>query len=159
MYSLNAPVPSAVARLASGLAADLLDATVRQRHTLVVKRLSEGDPSGLSAAVRRVVAGTDPFPARVTGVDVFEDPPAGEAPVAYLEVESPGLERLHRRLCERFDPADGIEADAYVPHVTVARGGDADRLRGCDLDREWTVDRLLLWSGPYDEPVETVALP
>ena len=159
MYSLNAPVPPAVARLASGLAADLLDATVRQRHTLVVKRLGEGDPSGLSAAVRRVVAGTDPFPARVTGVDVFEDPPAGEAPVAYLEVESPGLERLHRRLCERFDPVDGIEADAYAPHVTVARGGDADRLRGREFDREWTVDRLLVWSGRYEEPVETVALP
>ena len=159
MYSLNAPVPSAVARLASGLAADLLEATVRERHTLVVKRLGGDDPSGLSAAVRRVVAGTDPFPARVTGVDVFDDPPAGEAPVAYLRVESPGLERLHRRLCERFDPVDGIEADGYVPHVTVARGGDADRLRGRELDREWTVDRLLLWSGPYDEPIETVALP
>ncbi|PSQ42788.1 phosphoesterase [Halobacteriales archaeon QS_9_68_42] len=159
MYSLNAPVPPAVARLASGLAADLLDATVRQRHTLVVKRLGEGDPSGLSAAVRRVVAGTDPFPARVTGVDVFEDPLAGESPVAYLEVKSPGLEQLHRRLCERFDPVDGIEADAYAPHVTVARGGDADRLRGRDLDREWTVNRLLVWSGRYEEPVETVALP
>ena len=159
MYSLNAPVPSVVARLASGLAADLLEATVRERHTLVVKRLGEGDPPGLSAAVRRVVAGTDPFPARVTGVDVFEDPPSGESPVAYLEVESSGLERLHRRLCERFDPVDGIEADAYSPHVTVARGGDADRLRGRELDREWTVDRLLVWSGRYEEPVETVALP
>ena len=74
MYSLNAPVPSAVARLASGLAADLLDATVRERHTLVVKRLGEGAPSGLSGEVRRIVAGTDPFPARVTGVDVFDDP-------------------------------------------------------------------------------------
>ena len=159
MYSLNAPVPSAVARLASGLAADLLEATVRERHTLVVKRLGESDPSGLSAAVRRIVTGTDPFPARVTSVDVFEDPPAGESPVAYLEVESSGLERLHRRLCERFDPVDGIEADGYVPHVTVARGGDADRLRGRDLDREWTVNRLLVWSGRYEEPVETVALP
>ena len=159
MYSLNAPVPSAVARLASGLAADLLDATVRERHTLVVKRLGEGAPSGLSGEVRRVVAGTDPFSARVTGVDVFDDPPAGEAPVAYLRVESRGLERLHRRLCERFDPVDGIEGDEYTPHVTVARGGDAGRLRGRDPDHEWTVDRLLVWSGRYEEPVETVALP
>ena len=159
MYSLNAPVPSAVARLASGLAADLLDATVRERHTLVVKRLGESDPSGLSGEVRRVVAGTDPFPARVTGVDVFDDPPTGEAPVAYLRVESPGLERLHQRLCERFDPVDGIEGDEYTPHVTVARGGDAGRLRDRDPDREWTVDRLLVWSGRYEEPVETVALP
>jgi 2'-5' RNA ligase len=159
VHSLNAPVPSAVARLASGLAADLLDATVRERHTLVVKRLGEGAPSRLSGEVRRVVAGTDPFSARVTGVDVFDDPPTGEAPVAYLRVESPGLERLHRRLCERFDPVDGIEGDEYTPHVTVARGGDAGRLRGRDPDREWTVDRLLVWSGRYEEPVETVALP
>ena len=74
-------------------------------------------------------------------------------------MESSGLERLHRRLCERFDPIDGIEGNEYTPHVTVARGGDAGRLRGRDPDREWTVDRLLVWSGRYEEPVETVALP
>jgi len=158
VYSLNAPVPSSVARLASGLAADLLSATVRERHTLVVKRLGDGDAGTLADRVRSVVAGTDPFEARTTGVGAFDDPPTGEAPVAYLRVESPGLERLHRRFCERFDPVDGIEADGYVPHVTVARGGDADRLAGRDLDRAWTVDRLLVRSGHDDEPVETVAL-
>ena len=159
MYSLNAPVPAPVARLASGLAADLLDASVRQRHTLVVKRLGEDDPGGLADAARAVVAGTDPFPARVTGVGIFRDPPSGAGPVAYLSVESPGLRRLHRRLCERFDPVEGLEGDDYVPHVTVARGGDADRLAGSEADAAWTVDRLHVWSGDYDEPVESIALP
>ena len=159
MYSLNAPVPASVARLASGLAADLLDASVRQRHTLVVKRLGEDDPGGLADAARAVVAGTDPFPARVTGVGIFRDPPSGAAPVAYLKVESPGLRRLHRRLCERVDPVEGIEGDDYVPHVTVARGGDADCLAGREADAAWTVDWLQVWSGDYDEPVESIALP
>jgi len=158
VYSLNAPVPASVARLASGLAADLLDATVRERHTLVVKRLDD-DPGDLAETVREVVAGTDPFPARVAGVETFRDPPSGTAPVAYLRVESPGLEALHRRLCGRFDLLAGIEGDAYVPHVTVARGGDADRLEGRDVDAAWTVDRLLVRAGDDDESVESIALP
>ena len=159
MYSLNAAVPASVARLASGLAADLLDATVRERHTLVVKRLGDDDPGDLAETVRGVVAGTDPFPARVGGVETFRDPPSGTAPVAYLPVESPGLEALHRQLCERFGTVEDIEGDAYVPHVTVARGGDADRLAGREADVSWTVDRLHVWSGDYDEPVESIALP
>jgi 2'-5' RNA ligase len=159
VYSLNAPVPTAVARLASGLAADLLDATVRERHTLVVKRLGDGDPGALARDVREFVAGTAPFEARVTGVGGFDDPPTGAAPVAYLRVESPSLQRLHRRLCERFGTVDDLEGDDYVPHVTVARGGDAARLVGRDADVEWTIDRLLVWSGRYDEPVEEIALP
>ena len=159
MYSLNATVPASVARLASGLAADLLDASVRQRHTLVVKRLGEDDPGGLADAARAVVAGTDPFPVRVTGVGTFRDPPSGAAPVAYLSVESTGLRRLHRRLCERFDPVEHMEGDDYAPHVTVARGGDADRLAGREADAAWTVDRLQVWAGDYGEPVESIALP
>lgn len=159
MYSLNAAVPSSVGRLASGFASDLLDADVRERHTLVVKRLGDEDPGGLADDVRSVVAGTEPFPARVTGVELFDDPPTGAAPVAYLRVESPGLHRLHRRLCERYDPIETLEAGEYVPHVTIARGGDAARLRGRDADVEWTVDRLLVWAGGYGEPVEEIALP
>jgi 2'-5' RNA ligase len=159
VYSLNAPVPASVARLASGLAADRLDATVRERHTLVVKRLGDDDPGLLADTVRDVVAGTDPLPARVTGVDVFREPPSGTAPVAYLRVESSGLRRLHGQLCERFGTAEDIEGEDYVPHVTVARGGDADRLVGREADVSWTVDRLHVWSGDYDEPVESIALP
>ena len=157
MYSLNAPVPTSVARLASGLAADLLDAGVRERHTLVVKRLGD-DPGTMAPEVRAVVEGTDPFEARVTGVEAFRDPPRGTAPVAYLRVESPGLRRLHGRLCDRFAPVDGLEGDDYTPHVTVARGGDAARLLGRDVTRSWTIDRLHLWTGRYDDAAEEIAL-
>jgi hypothetical protein len=159
VYSLNAPVPASVARLASGLAADLLDATVRERHTLVVKRLGADGPGKLADAVREVVEGTEPFAARATAVEVFRDPPTGPAPVAYLRVASPGLERLHRRLCERFDAVEEIEGDEYVPHVTVARGGDAHRLEGRGVDAGWTVDRLHVRTGTSDEPMESIALP
>jgi 2'-5' RNA ligase len=159
VYSLNAPVPAEISRLARGLASNCFDATPRERHTLVVKRLGDGEPRNLASEVRSRIVGTDPFSARVTGVDTFEDPATGRGPVAYLRIESPGIERLHRRLCERFDPAEGIEADDYVPHITVARGGDAGRLAGTDLDREWTVDALVVWSSEYREPVERIALP
>jgi len=160
VYSLNAPVPSAVARLASGLAAGLHDADVRTRHTLVVKRLGNGDRATVAGRVREALAGAPACEARVTGLDAFDDPTAGRAPVVYLAVESPGLVRVHERLCEAFDRVAGLEGEAYVPHVTVARGGDARRL----LDREvepvtWTVDRLELWDPAYRETVESVALP
>lgn len=159
MYSLNAPVPTEISRLARGLASNCFDATPRDRHTLVVKRLGEGDPRSLADDVRSRIVGTEPFSARITGVDTFDDPATGRAPVAYLRVESPGLERLHRRLCERFDPIEGIEADDYVPHVTIARGGDAGQLAGTDIDREWTIDALVIWSNEFREPVERIALP
>ncbi len=159
MYSLNTPVPTAVSRLARGLAAECREATPRDRHTLVVKRLGEGDAGTLAREVRARLVGTTPFEARVTGVDVFTDPPTGRAPVAYLAVESPGLEAIHRRLCERFDPVEGIEGDGYVPHVTIARGGDADRLAGRELDLAWTVDGLLVWAADYREAAERIALP
>lgn len=161
MYSLNVPVPSAVSRLARGLAADLLDATPRDHHTLIVKRLGDGDFRSLTRDVRQQVAGTPPFAARVDGIDVFEDPPTGAAPVVYLRVESPQLVALHRGLCEHHEPVDGLEGDDYVPHVTVARGGDAARLleRDPEVDLPWTVESLLLWSADYDEPVERIALP
>lgn len=159
MYSLNAPVPAEISRLASGLASNCFDATPRERHTLVVKRLGDGEPRRLAREVRSRIVGSEPFSARLTGVETFENPATGRGPVAYLRVESPGIERLHRRLCERFDPAEGIEDDDYVPHITVARGGDAGRLAGHTVDREWTVDSLVVWSGEYREPVERIALP
>lgn len=160
MYSLNAPVPSAVGRLASGLASELRGVDARTRHTLVVKRLGDGDRSTVARRAREALAGAPACEARVTGLDAFENPPAGRAPVVYLDVESPGLVRIHERLCEAFEPVEGLEGDEYVPHVTVARGSDARRL----LDREvepvtWTVDRLELWNATYRETVESVALP
>lgn len=159
MYSLNVPVPADVSKLARGLAANCLTATPRDRHTLVAKRLGDGGPSSLGRDVRRSLAGLDPFTARVTGVDVFRNPPTGRAPVAYLRVEAPQLERLHAVLCDRFDPIEGIEGDDYVPHITVARGGDADRLAGSEVSTEWTVDSLVIWAADYGEVAERISLP
>lgn len=158
-YSCNVPVPSAVSRLARGLAADLIDATPRDRHTLVAKRLGDGDPRTFAREVREAIEGIPPFAARVDGVDLFRDPPTGTAPVAYLAVESPGLRRLHAALCERFDPIEGLEGDDYDPHVTIARGGDAHRIAGREVDLEWTVDAVFVWSAGYGEAVERISLP
>lgn len=139
MYSLNAPVPSAVARIARELAAELPEARARARgdHTLLVKRLGEGTdgrPDHLVSRAREALAGTDPFEVRVTGVGCFEEPETGTGPVVYLAVESPALEALHRRLCETFEPVAHLEDEAYVPHVTVARGGTLANARDL-LDR------------------------
>jgi 2'-5' RNA ligase len=159
VYSLNVPVPGEVSKLARGLASECLTATTRDRHTLVVKRLGDDDPSSLGRDVRQALAGLDPFTVEVSGVGVFRNPPTGRGPVAYLRVESPTLERLHAVLCDRFSPVDGIEGDDYIPHVTVARGGDADRVAGSEVSTEWTVDSLVVWAADYGEPVERVSLP
>lgn len=159
MYSLNAPVPSAVGRLASSLAAQLHDSDVRTRHTLVVKRLGGGDRATVADAARTAMAGAPACEARVGGLDVFENP-AGRAPVVYLAVESPGLVQIHEQLCDAFEPVSGLEGDDYDPHVTIARGGDARRLLDREIDPvRWTVDRLELWDATARESVESIALP
>ena len=167
MYSLNAPVPSAVAALADDLARDLVDARSRVRgsHTLVVKRLTDDDLgyAHLEARARDVLAGTPACEARVADVEIFETVPSGPAPVVYLRVESPGLEALHDRLCETFDPVAGIEGDDFVPHVTVARGGQvaaARRLAETEIDPiEWVVDELVFWDATREQPASRVSLP
>lgn len=160
MFSLNVPVPPAVARLASGLAGTLHTARVREHHGLVAKRLGE---TPKARRVRRALADADaaPFAIRTTGIDTFDRPPAGPGPVAYLVVESPELYRLHERLCETFEPVAGMEGAEYDPHVTIARGGDAADLLDRDPPepREWTVERLELKDASRDLAVETVALP
>lgn len=160
MYSLNVPVPPAVARLASGLGQSLRTARVRERHGLVAKRLGE---SPRTRRVRRALADADaaPFAVRTAGIDAFERPPAGSGPVVYLGVESPELRRLHDRLCEAFDPVAGMEGPEYVPHVTVARGGDAAALLDRDdpEPREWTVERLEVLDADRGLAAETIALP
>jgi len=175
VYSLNVPVPSEVARLASDLARELPDARPRRRgeHTLVCKRLdaagasgrrAPGDATGrLDARVREAVAGTAPFAARVTGVDQFREAVTGPSPVVYLAVESPGLLDLHRRVCEAFDPVEGLEGDDYVPHVTVARGGST-ATAGAVCERgiepvEWTVTELQVYDADHAQPVSTLSLP
>jgi len=167
VYSLNVPVPGTVASLATDLGTRLGTATVRRRgeHTLVAKRLGDGDAATyheLEARAREALTGAPPFEVAVTGVDVFAEAAAGESPVVYLSVESPGLEALHERLCETFDPVDGMEDDDYIPHITVARGGSVERaadLRERSFDPvEWPVSELQFWDAEHGQSVSTVAL-
>ncbi|QPV64601.1 2'-5' RNA ligase family protein [Halosimplex litoreum] len=167
MYSLNVPVPGTVAALARDLGTRLgtADVRVRGEHTLVAKRLGRGDAAAyheLEARAREALRGEAPFEVRVAGVDAFTDVPRGEGPVVYLAVESPGLESLHDRLCDRFDPVDDVEGDDYVPHVTVARGGSVQRaadLRETPIEPiDWTVERLQFWDAEHSQSVSAVSL-
>jgi len=133
---------------------------------LVAKRLGGGDHAAyarLESRAREALRGTEPFPARVTGVGQFETAATGTSPVVYLTVESPGLVSLHDRLCEAFEPVDGVEGDDYVPHVTVARGGDpaaARRLVERDIDPvEWVVEELVCFDAERGQPASRVSLP
>ncbi len=168
MYSLNVSLPSSVTALAGELARELPRAQARPRgqHTLVVKRLGGGDHAAyarLEAQARDAVRGTDPFAVRVTGIEQFERAVTGPSPVVYLAVESPGLQALHERLCASFDPVPDMEGDSYVPHVTVARGGDpaaASRLTERALDPiQWRVEELVFFDAERGQPVSRVALP
>ncbi|PSP54656.1 phosphoesterase [Halobacteriales archaeon QS_1_67_19] len=167
MYSLNVPVPREVERLAEDLRSTLLGfETIRERHTLVCKRLGDDPPGGtarLREQVRTALAGAPAFEVRVSAIDYFERPPLGEGPVVYLAVDSPGLRRIHRKLLPEFSAVAAFEGDDYVPHVTLARGGDTEAARAV-ADREidpvsWTVSRLQLWDATYEEPVAEFSLP
>ena len=168
MYSLNAPVPAPVARLAGDLAGDLPAAEPRPRgeHSLLVKRLvaaREATVDHLVSRAREALAGAAPVEARVTGVECFEEPVTGTGPVVYLAVESPGLEALHRDLCEVFDPVPHLEGEAYVPHVTVARGGDLEAARQlCERAVEvhtFVVEDLLVWDARNGVAAARFSLP
>jgi len=171
VYSLNVPIPGRVERLAADLLPELhaFD-RIRDRHTLVCKRFEaeEGDHRRLRERLRGALSPTPAFESTVTGIDAFETPTHGPGPVVYLAVESPGLHDLHRRLVEAFGVVDDdLEGAAYVPHVTLARGGDAaaardalDRLRATDIDPvTWTVSELDLWSRTRREATWSVSLP
>jgi 2'-5' RNA ligase len=155
VFSLNVPVPGRVARVASDLAPALAGfEEVRDRHTLVLKRFGEVEPARfprIRQRARAALADTAPFEARITHIGLFEQPTIGAAPVVYLGVESEGLQAAHRRLTETFDVVEGFEGDGYVPHVTVARGGDREAARAL-TDREiepvaWTVSELVFRKG------------
>lgn len=163
-YSLNVPVPGRVSRIADDLshALSTFD-NIRGRHSIVVKRLGVGRAAPLGDRARRALAGAPAVEARIDGIGVFEDPPTGSAPVVYLDVESPGLRRLHERLCTIFEPVPGLEGDGYVPHVTLARGGtleDAYRLAERSVEPvTWTVSELRLWDAADREAVRRFPLP
>jgi 2'-5' RNA ligase len=159
VYSLNVPVPPAVARLASGLASTCYTADTRTRHTLVCKRLGE-EFNAVAPRARDALSGLGPFELRVADVDAFEVPTSGVAPVVYLAVESPGLLEAHERLCAVFDPLPGLEGEEYDPHVTIARGGDAGKLIGQSVDPiTWTTERLEFWDPENRVVVENLSLP
>ena len=165
MYSLNVPVPGSVGRIASELHPSLARFDrVRERHSLVAKRLGEAESvDRLRERCRQALVGRPTFEARVDGIDVFESPVSGPGPVVYLRVESPGLRLVHETLTAEFDPVEGIEGDDYVPHVTLARGGDpdaVDRLLQREIDPvTWRVTELELWDATYEVSPGTLSLP
>lgn len=165
MYSLNAPVPGRVRRIASELYPDLAAfERVREDHSLLVKRLGDDVPSDRVASLaREALAGAPAFEVATTGLDYFEAPPTGTAPVVYVDVESPGLERVHEQLVEELGAVEHLEGEDFVPHVTLARQGDlADAERVVQRDVEevvWTVSELEVTDAERDRTVATVSLP
>ena len=164
MYSLNTPVPGRVAALASDLHPALVGFDkIRDRHSILVKRLGDGQFHRIAQQSREVLRGAPAAEARVSEIDVFERPPQGSAPVVYLTVESPGLSRIHRSLVDELGAGDDLEGEDYTMHVTLARGGDleaARRLAEREIDPvSWTVSELEFWDAKHREVVSTVSLP
>jgi 2'-5' RNA ligase len=175
VYSVNVPVPPAVHDVADDLRPALTGfdrVRERQQRTLLVKRVPAETRRELRedwATAKEALRGAPAFEARVTGIDTFENPPAGtSSPVAYLAVESPGIHDVHARLCEVFEPVEQLEGgDDYDPHVTLGRGADGFRgQRAVDALREreiepvtWTVTELLLYDANHYEPVDSISLP
>lgn len=117
----------------------------------------------LQQRTHRALEDTPAVDAEITGIEYFEEPPRGTSPVVYLAVNSPGIERIHARLADAFDPVEGLEGPDYVPHVTLARGGDLDAARSL-AERDvpsirWTVTELEFFNGQYRLPVSRVSLP
>ncbi|WP_323677787.1 2'-5' RNA ligase family protein [Halorubellus sp. PRR65] len=167
MYSLNAPVPGQVRRLASDLHPQLVDfAQYPSDHTLLAKRLDASTPSDRHRVQRRVrdaLSGLPPFAVRIDDVDHFANPTSGTGPVVYLTVDSPGLRDVHDRLVDELGSIDGLGGDDYVPHITLARDGPqaaAERAATIDVDPiEWTVERLEFYDAHLEEPAGEIRLP
>jgi 2'-5' RNA ligase len=164
VYSLNVPAPGRVKRLVADLHPRLAGfERVRERHSLVCKRFESAEYDRLYERMRRVLDGVPTVVARVTGIGVFENPVRGPGPVVYLVVSSPGLVAIHERLVGEFGAIASLEGEEYVPHITLARGGSADRaatLRALDIEPiEWTVSALQFYDATHDERVSTLSLP
>jgi 2''-5'' RNA ligase len=174
-YSLNVPLPGAIYDRLHGLLPHLSECSQRRRDpTLVCKRIptaGQADPPGVShlrtelapavAAAGAVL--TDGCPVTIRGVDTFDAPPGGAAPVLYLGVDSPALQRLHAALCGHLEPVAGLEATAYVPHVTVARGCPPSSIDGAVTagvePLSFHVDALELYDSRHRAAVTRFALP
>ncbi|WP_253737134.1 2'-5' RNA ligase family protein [Halohasta salina] len=172
MFSLNVPVPGAVARVAAELHPQLVGFdSRREQHTLVVKRFDEStlrasqpelQLATLQQQLPQKLTGTPAFEAAVREIDFFAEPARGEGPVVYLAVESPGLRELHEELVDAYEAIEGLEGVDYVPHVTLARGGsvvDAERVAGEIEGVSWAVSELVIWDSRYREAVSRYSLP
>lgn len=167
VYSLNVRVPGEVERLAEELRPELLGFDdIREHHTLLLKRLGEEPPGGvhrLREQVRTQLAGAPAFEVQISGIDYFDNPAVGNGPVVYFTVESPGLRAVHEQLVDDFSVIEEYQGDDYVPHVTLARGGNiavAEQLTEREVEPvSWTVNRVALWDATYDEVVATFSLP
>ena len=185
MFSLNVPLAPAAERLAVDLHPKLEGLeTVRERHTLVCKRFGVADVRDgadergkrrdvpdreaaldrLRERLHQPLGGFGPFEVAVTGIDVFDAPRSGSRPVVYLAVESDVLLRVHRRLCAAFGAIEGIEGDEYVPHISLARGGNPEPGAVADLVTaefdpiRWRVHALDVWDPEYREVAASVGL-
>jgi len=84
--------------------------------------------------------------------------------VLYLIVESDALVRVHRRLCAAYGAIEGIEGDDFVPHVTLARGGNpgpgvvADLVTADFEPIRWRVHALDLYDPEFREVAATIDL-
>ncbi|MGM0604793.1 MAG: 2'-5' RNA ligase family protein [Halobacteriota archaeon] len=175
MFSLNVPVSGRVRRLANDLYPELARFDrVRERHSIVLKRFDDRafdtgpgvtpdrQVSTFRHRIRPIVAETTPFTVRATGIDAFDVPTTGSAPVVYLAIESDGLRRLHDRLVDAFGAVESLEGSEYTPHVTLARGGARD-VAARLLDREfepieWRVGAIDIWDPRFREVAGTVSL-
>lgn len=168
MYSVNAPVPPEVERVARGLEEPLrgFDRVVDE-FTLVVKRLGRRRREDLARAARtieEVLGGWGLLAARTGSLGIFADPPAGRGPVVYISVESPGLSALHAELLEAVGTVNpDVEGVNYVPHITIARGGNRTELDAVtDLEVrtvDWTIDSLSLFDAKHGQPTRRFSLP
>jgi 2'-5' RNA ligase len=138
--------------------------SIRDGHSILIKRLGGGGEfQRIAERSRQALEGTPPMEVRVDGIDYFENPTRGPAPVVYLSVESPGLERLHERLVDELGAMGGLEGPDYTMHVTLARGGDrddAERLAERPIDPvTFTISELQFYDARHDQVVRRIPLP
>lgn len=167
LLSVNVPIGGEVKRVISELHPELVSFDqVRDRHTLLCKRFDRdavGSIDQLENELRMTLRGTQPFGVQIDGIGTFLEPVSGSAPVVYLTVKSAELTRVHLALTDAFESVPGLEGTAYVPHITIARGGSeeaAKALANRDIGPiSWTVNEIWLWDGKFGERIRSISLP